>query len=363
MATTSGSNKNGNSNTVKAVSNPSAGVSYASQGAVNSDWNDYIIKTVQKLESEGKKVYTSIDETGSLHYSTKSQTAANNTAAKYDTSLSAYTSSKTNQALSILAKGGLKGPDQVNTAADSTNSNNGAVLPGSSDIQTNMYGKYQSDPSLDTSNPFGFFTDRTKIQQALDKATNDAYALKAKEANRGLVSAENTAYANTNNAVADIRRALAGSAATGANRGSAAATALQSLLGLGQQNNELVTTGLQSIMDVADQKAAALSENANKAIDISNNAKNLQSNSATSVYSSDATMWSELTSALSSLTSSLNTDYANDKMNAATNATNESIAKMQSDAQIKAAELAKAAQEYAARKGQTSTITNITKKG
>lgn len=352
MATTSGSNKNGNSNTVKTVKNPSSGVTFASQGATNSEWNDYIISKGAELESKGKKVYYSMDETGSLHYSTTSQKAANNTAGAYDTSLSSYTN-KDNKSLSILDKKTKKeNTDQVNGNKDS----GGSVLASSSDIQNSMYTSYQNNPSLNTTNPFGFITNQKTIKDLLDDATNAAYVTKEKEAKRGLVDAENTAYANTNNAINDLRRSLAGSAVNGANRGSAAATALQSLLGLGQQNNELVTTGLQNIIDVADQKAAALAQNASDSIDISNNAKNLQSNSATSVYSSDATMWSELTSALSSLTSSLNTDSVNKTMNDDTNATNKEITKLQTAADKAIANINANATIEAAKKGQTQNV-------
>lgn len=230
---------------------------------------------------------------------------------------------------------------------------------GASSVANTYAGQQKQGVDLDTTNPFGFLTNRETIQSLLDAATDAAYNYKAKEARRGLVDAENTAYANTNNAVNDIRKALAGSAATGANRGTAAATALQSLLGLGQQNNELVTTGLQNIIDVADQRAAEKAANASNAIDISNNAKNLQSNSATSVYSSDATMWSELTAALGALTSSLNTDYVNNKMNDATNAVNKAIAQIEADASKYAADKSVSAAKAGANQTLYETIKSI----
>lgn len=321
------------------VSDPSAGVSFYSQGInTDSEWYDYITQAAQESlkkaqkENPNAKLYWSQDEKGELHYSVISQEAANRTASKYASNLTEYEGKDGNR-YKIGKKEETSPAGDFTSGGYAANNNAGeAATQSSKAILNNMTGQQSQGVALDTTNPFGFLTDRATIQNLLDAATEAAYVQKEKEAKRGLVDAENSAYANTNNAVSEIRKNLAGSAATGANRGSAAATALQSLLGLGQQNNEMVTTGLQNIVDVADQKAAALAANANTAIDTSNNAKNLQSNSATSVYSTDGTMWSELTAALSSLASSLNTDNTNLTMSNNTNATNEAIARLETAA-------------------------------
>lgn len=180
--------------------------------------------------------------------------------------------------------------------------------------------------SLDTSNPFGFITDQNVIQNALDQATNSAYDLKAKEAQQALSKAENTSYNNTQNAINEMRKSMVGSASSGANAGAAGATALQALLGLGQQNNALVTEGLQGMYNVADERAAALQQNAADAISQSNAARQQQATAAGEKYTADQTRSAEALAALSALAGTEHTNYYNDKMNTATNKSNEKIA-------------------------------------
>lgn len=147
-----------------------------------------------------------------------------------------------------------------------------------------------------------------------------------REANLGLNRAEDTAYANTQNSIAELRRAMTGSAANGGSTGAAAATALQAMLGLGQQNSALVTEGLQNIQGIAGERAAALRQNAVDAISQSNSAKTSQATSATEKYNADTTRSAEALAALSALAGTQATNEANERMNTATNASNEKIA-------------------------------------
>lgn len=187
---------------------------------------------------------------------------------------------------------------------------------------------------MDTTNPFGFITDNTTIQNALDLATNAAYDNQVREAKLGLNRAEDTAYANTQNSIAELRRAMTGSAANGGNTGAAAATALQAMLGLGQQNSALVTEGLQNIQGIAGERAAALRQNAVDAISQSNSAKTSQATAASEKYNADTTRSAEALAALSALAGTQATNEANERMNTATNTSNENIAKTTQKQQI-----------------------------
>ena len=193
------------------------------------------------------------------------------------------------------------------------------------------------NPKLDTSNPFAFITDKNAIQAALDQAVTSAYDVKKQEANQALSRAEDTSYANTQEAMRGLRNTMSGSAATGSNRGAAGANAIQALLGLGQQNNALVTEQLQNINNIVSEKAAAMAQNAADAIDKSNAAKEQQGTLATQRYSTDSdreasrytadqNYRSAAATALGALTGSMHTDAYNREMNNATNATNVNIA-------------------------------------
>lgn len=179
---------------------------------------------------------------------------------------------------------------------------------------------------LNTSNPFGFITDKSIIQNALDEATNAAYDNQMKEAQLGLNRAEDTAYANTQNSISELRKAMSGSASSGGNAGAAAATALQAMLGLGQQNSALVTEGLQNIQGLAGERNAAIRQNAVDAISQANSAKASQANSANEQYNADQTRSAEALAALGALAGTEHTNYYNDKMNTATNEANKKIA-------------------------------------
>ena len=115
-----------------------------------------------------------------------------------------------------------------------------------------------SQADMDTRNYFNMIHDYNTILNRMNRATQDAYDVKMREANLGMNRAENTAYNNTQNAISDLKNTMIGSASSGANQGAASATALQALLGLGQQNNELVTEGLNNIYGIAGERAAAI---------------------------------------------------------------------------------------------------------
>ena len=183
-----------------------------------------------------------------------------------------------------------------------------------------------NNANLNVSNPFGFITDENKILDALKASTNAAYDNQMREANLGLQRAEDTAYANTQNSISELRRAMAGSASNGGNTGAAAATALQAMLGLGQQNSQLVTEGLQNIQGIAGERAAALRQNAVDAISQSNSAKASQATAATEQYNADQTRSAEALAALGALAGTQHTNYYNDKMNQDTNKANKDIA-------------------------------------
>lgn len=180
--------------------------------------------------------------------------------------------------------------------------------------------------TLDTTNPFGFITNQNIIQGALDKAANAAYDVKTREANLGLSKAEDTAYANTQNAISELRRAMSGGVANGANRGATGAAMIQALLGLGQQNTGLVTEGLQNIQGIAGERAAALAQNAVTAIEQANAAKGQQATAASEKYTADQTRSAEALAALSALAGTVDTNVRNERMNNATNAANKAIA-------------------------------------
>ena len=132
-----------------------------------------------------------------------------------------------------------------------------------------------------------YIRDRQYIQDVLDRATNAAYDVNRAQAIQDALNAENANYANTKQAIAEMRRNLIGSASSGANVGAANATALQAILGLGQQNTQTTTEGLQNLNTVSKERAAALAKNASDAITTANDATAKMYDAATSAYASD----------------------------------------------------------------------------
>lgn len=327
---------------------PSAGMTNSS----GDTWNQVLLDEINAAVAAGKTVYVTADKNNEYHFSEHSMDQAKTYAKRYDDSSKNYVN---NGDVFSNSDKSVASPNSSNNLDLDTDSNikyGSTMTEGAKEASNRFLSSYDKGVSQDTSNPFNFIIDYADILAKLNDATNKAYDLKTKEAQRGLVDAENSAYANTNNAINELRKTLAGSAANNASKGSAAATALQSMLGLGQQNNELVTTGLQGLYDIADERASTLAQNAANAIETSNAGKSLQANASNSKYSSDSTMWSQVAAALSSLMSTTNTDYVNKIMNDATNKTNlkiteketaaqKAIAQMQANAQIEAAKRAR----------------------
>ena len=139
--------------------------------------------------------------------------------------------------------------------------------------------------------------------------------------------AESQNYANTQNAVAQMRNALAGSAAGRANRGAANATALQALLGLGQQNSAATTEGMQGYQNAAREAAAARAANGVSAFDSAREGMNSMYESGTSAYNADHLYGTQgVAESVGSMGSAFDTNAASERMNNTTNQTNLDVA-------------------------------------
>ena len=232
----------------------------------------------------------------------------------------------------MAKKGSSKGSSKGNSKSKSKSSR---TVTGDVNKAYDTLKGASTAPKLDKSNPFGFITDDQRIKNALDESTNAAYDVQTKEANLGLNRAEDTAYANTQNAVNELRKNMVGSASSGGNAGAAGATALQAILGLGQQNTGLVTESMQNIQKVAGERTAALKQNAVDAISQSNSARAQQASAANEKYNADATRSAEALAALGALAGTEHTNLTNKQMNTATNKANKQIAKTTQKQEIK----------------------------
>lgn len=184
-----------------------------------------------------------------------------------------------------------------------------------------------------------FIRDEDYIRGALENATNRAFDVQRAQAVQDAMNAEDTSYANTKAAIADMRRNLIGSGSSGANVGAANATALQALLGLGQQNAQTTTEGLRNVNNIGRERAAALAQNAADAITMANDATSKMYDAATPAYTSDrsyaaqgaAQGLGELAAAAESAASqerqTSETNKTQERMNTATNKTNLKIEK------------------------------------
>lgn len=194
-----------------------------------------------------------------------------------------------------------------------------------------------------------FITDENYIRGRMDDAVAAAYDANRATAIQDALAAEDTNYANTRNAIAEMRKNLIGSASSGANVGAANATALQALLGLGQQNAQTTTDSLRAINDVSRQRSAALAQNAVEAINTANDATSKMYEPATSSYSADHTYGVQgAAEALGTLASAVDTANATERQTDNTNAANERMNERTANAT-----------ENAARLGQQQTITNV----
>lgn len=212
-------------------------------------------------------------------------------------------------------------------------------------LRVNDLNSYVSDESRVRQD---FIRDENYIRDALNEATNRAYDLNRAQALQDALNAEDTNYANTKNAIAEMRRNLVGSGSAGANVGAANASALQALLGLGQQNTQTTTEGLRNINNVSRERAATLAQNAVDAINTANDATAKMYDAATSSYASDRSYAAQgAAEALGQLAAAADTSASQERQTTETNKTNERMNTTTANAT-----------KYAARKGQKQTIIN-----
>ena len=177
-----------------------------------------------------------------------------------------------------------------------------------------------------------FIRDENYIRNALNQATNAAYDVNRAQALQDALNAEDTNYANTKNAIAEMRRNLIGSGSSGANVGAANATALQALLGLGQQNIQATTEGLRNINNVSRERAAQLSQNAVDAINTANDATKAMYDAATSAYSADRSYGAQgAAEAVAQLGAAADSSASQERQTSETNAANERMNRYTAD--------------------------------
>lgn len=215
--------------------------------------------------------------------------------------------------------------DLARRAVDSLN----PIING---LRVNDLNSYVSDNSRVRQD---FIRDEDYIRGALENATNRAYDVNRAQAIQDALNAEDTNYANTKNAIAEMRRNLVGSASSGANVGAANATALQALLGLGQQNTQTTTEGLRNINNVSRERASALAQNAVDAINTANDATAKMYDAATSSYGSDRSYAAQgAAEATGQLASAADTAASQERQTAETNAANERMNRYTADTNL-----------------------------
>ena len=181
-----------------------------------------------------------------------------------------------------------------------------------------------------------FIRDENYIRSALENATNRAFDLQRAQALQDAAAAEDTNYRNTQNAIAEMRRNLIGSASSGANVGAANASALQALLGLGQQNASVATEGLRNVNNVSRERSAQLAQNAVDAINTANDATAKMYDAATSAYASDRSYAAQgAAEAVGQLAGAIDTAASQERQTSETNATNERMNKYTADTNLK----------------------------
>lgn len=199
-------------------------------------------------------------------------------------------------------------------------------------IRVNDLNSYVSDNSRVRQD---FIRDEDYIRTALENATNRAYDVNRVQALQDALNAEDTNYANTKNAIAEMRRNLVGAGSSGANVGAANATALQALLGLGQQNTQTTTEGLRNINNISRERAAALAQNAVDAINTANDATAKMYDAATSSYASDRSYAAQgAAEALGQLASAADTAASGERQTSETNAANERMNRYTADTNL-----------------------------
>lgn len=171
-----------------------------------------------------------------------------------------------------------------------------------------------------------FIRDEKYIRNSLNAATNKAFDATRAQAIEDALSAENVSYANTRNALAELRKSLIGSGSSGANIGAANATALQALLGLGQSNSQTTTEGLRNINNVSRERAATLAQNAVDAINTANDATNKMYDAATSAYNADRSYGAQgAAQALGELAAAADTAASAERQTSETNTANKAM--------------------------------------
>ena len=191
-----------------------------------------------------------------------------------------------------------------------------------------------------------FIRDERYIRNALQNATNRAFDVQRAQAVQDALNAEDTNYANTKNAISELRRNLIGSGSSGANVGAANATALQALLGLGQQNTQLTTEGLRNINNIGRERAAAIAQNAADAITMANDATGKMYDAATSAYASDRSYAAQgAAQGLGELAAAAENAASQERINTATNASQERIGTASNTSQERINAATNAAQE------------------
>lgn len=180
-----------------------------------------------------------------------------------------------------------------------------------------------------------YIRDENYIREALNNATNAAYDVNRAQAIQDAANAEDTNYQNTKNAIAEMRRNLIGSGSSGANVGAANATALQALLGLGQQNTQTTTEGLRNVNNVSRERASALAENAVNAINTANDATSKMYDAATSAYASDRSYAAQgAAQAIGELAAGADTAASQERQTSETNAANERMNRYTADTNL-----------------------------
>ena len=181
-----------------------------------------------------------------------------------------------------------------------------------------------------------FIRDENYIRNALENATNRAFDLQRAQALQDAAAAEDTNYRNTQNAIAEMRRNLIGSASSGANVGAANASALQALLGLGQQNASVATEGLRNVNNVSRERSAQLAQNAVDAINTANDATAKMYDAATSAYASDRSYAAQgAAEAVGQLAGAIDTAASQERQTTETNKTNKAMNKYTADTNLK----------------------------
>lgn len=217
------------------------------------------------------------------------------------------------------------------------------TLSDATGFDINNLADYSTDGTL--RNDYRQFYDYADILGRLNNASDAAYDLSRQEQINALNRAEDANYANIRNAISEMRKSLIGSGSSGANVGAANATALQGLLGLGQQNVGMTTEGMQSYQNTAKEAASARAQNAVTAFDNALNGMNSMYSNATSAYGSDKNALGYRAQGagegLGNVASTVDSAASQERMNNATNETNASIANT----------------------NQVSTVYNRTKKG